>query len=133
MTAGPAGLWSGSILAPLNKDLASNVIHPGTGIYQPVWTGTATNGSAVAGHALGASDVEYGLTDFTSASWIADDSTSGLLNSEPLYGISDELVVPTVPEPAAATIASNGGAVPDTRSWTRPRLIHGAKFNRVSR
>ena len=108
------GLWSGSLLAPINQFLTS----PGffnTG----VWTGTLPNGSAAGSFTLG-SDSELGSTpgfsNKTNAEWVETGATpSGFTNN--MYGISQ--VLTAVPEPSTYAMALAGLACGGFSMWRR--------------
>jgi hypothetical protein len=108
-TLSSGGLWSGTIINPLNEDLTANVFGP-----LPVWTGTRDNGDSVGGAALGdtvTTDV-VGITSETDLNWVAT-SALPFTRSNPMYGISAVLTVPT-PEPSSIVllmIAAGCGSV----------------------
>ncbi len=97
----PGGLWSGAALLTTTQVGIS-------GNYQNafVWTGTSPNGQAVPGYALGTNqnyDPIIGITTNQAGSWVdigATGNGQGYDALQALYGISQELTVPT---PVTAT------------------------------
>jgi PEP-CTERM motif len=103
------GLWSGTILSPIDTDLRGN-----TSIHF-VWTGTDPNGTSDPAHSLGSpADLAVaGNTTFTTSDWV----DRALLTPSPgalphnLYGISQLLTVPqqtVVPEPSSLVLGVFG-------------------------
>jgi hypothetical protein len=109
-TADPGGLWSGTLLNPIDQDLT------GTTLIEQVWTGTAkstpfghTSVNPLGGNVGQAKPGDAGATD---SNWIAntifgaDDTLKYAM-----YGISQELTVPQVPsapEPSSLWMAGVG-------------------------
>lgn len=100
LTTSSGGLWSGSILNPIDKDLAGNGTHR-----IAVWTGTAFDGSAFADYELGAFNTINGLNPYTDHNWVAAWHAGAGLNSHLVYGISEVLVVPSSVVPEATSLA----------------------------
>lgn len=107
-----SGLWSGSLLAPINGFLT----YPSS-FDTAVWTGTGLNGTSDGSFALGVTG-EFGpmtgLSNKSNGDWIADGSLSSG-NRMSMYGISQVLTVTGVPEidPAGmgSVLALVGGAL----------------------
>ncbi len=122
-TTSSGGLWSGTLLNPLNEDLSGSKFGA-----EPVWTGTRDNGDSVGGLALGdtgTTDV-IGVTSETDDEWVAT-SQADFNRSLQMYGISAELTVPAVPEPSSIVIwlsAAGCGAVgaKARRRWQNRRV-----------
>lgn len=100
-----AGLWSGSLVAPINQFLTSPFFFD-TG----VWTGTLQNGTAAGSFTLGSGSGFGSIPGFsnkTNAEWVETGATpSGFTNN--MYGISQ--VLTAVPEPSACIMALVGTA-----------------------
>jgi len=94
------GLWSGSLLHPINEDLS------GVGVSEIVFTGTNPDGSK-SFWPLGSPQVSIGLSIDSDASWIFNGAIFSDANEFPLYGISADLIVPqsVVPEPPSLWMA----------------------------
>ncbi len=105
-TSSSGGLWSGTLLNPINEDLTGNVPIP----ISLVWTGTLPNGQIDALHALGSAQPQLGDPYNTDSTWVDySNGATGSTNSAPMYGISDVLTVPSaVPEPASMLLALTG-------------------------
>ncbi len=119
------GLWSGSLLNPVDEDLSDRLItHQGT------WTGTGTNGSVYyqspiypagpLGDFLG---VVIGNSSATGGGWVNDgvwpsESTFGVFH---IFGISQ--VLTAVPEPSSLWLAVIGGLGVSARCWSRKRRV----------
>lgn len=97
------GLWSGSLLAPINQFLTSPFPY-NTG----VWTGTLPNGSAAGSFTLGSNSgfgSTPGMSSKTNSEWVETGATpSGFTNN--MYGISQ--VLTAVPEPSTYAMALAG-------------------------
>jgi len=110
--ASSGGLWTinDSTPALLNSGISQDL--NGTSQYgASVWSGTATAGDGDTIVKLGTSSPSYGIAGYTNTgwnSWGLSPSTSGLH----LYGISQELTVPSAPsaapEPSTIWIAAVG-------------------------
>ena len=105
-TSSPGGLWSGTLLAPLQEDLLS------THLDRIVFTGTQTTGLGFPGAELGSgvSSAEAGFSTITSSGWIASAIGNGTTS---IYGISNPLTVP-VPESSSIVLgmlAAGSGAL----------------------
>ncbi|HZW30058.1 MAG TPA: PEP-CTERM sorting domain-containing protein [Isosphaeraceae bacterium] len=112
------GLWSGSILNPIDEDLAGLGVHSGS---TGVWSGTNTNGSTSANHLGDFFGVTIGSTSATTAAWVNDgswpsDTTSGVF---PIYGISQ--VLTAVPEPSTLWMAGPALLAVAALCWSRSR------------
>lgn len=110
----PAGLWSGSLLAPINQFLTAPCFFD-----IAVWTGTLPNGSAAGSFTLG-SGSEFGstpgLSNKTNNEWVETGATpSNFANN--VYGISQLLTA--VPEPSTYAMALAGIACGGYSMWTR--------------
>lgn len=90
-----SGLWSGSLLAPINEFLTYPFFYD-TG----VWTGTQSDGTSAGSFTLGVNEQfgpMTGLSNKANAEWI---ETSYLFSNQlmNMYGISQVLTVSSVPE-----------------------------------
>jgi len=110
-----AGLWSGSLLAPINQFLTSPFFF-NTG----VWTGTLQSGTAAGSFTLGSGSGFGSIPGFsnkTNAEWVETGATpSGFTNN--MYGISQ--VLTAVPEPATL-VTVLAGVVSGSFSMLRRR------------
>jgi hypothetical protein len=121
-TAGSGGLWSGSLLSPIVKDLQ------GTNITAFVWTGTQTDGTADPSLPLGSTNPSGAVTGVSTKinnEWIDSLSTPTAINQF-IYGISPILTVPgssgtVVPEPSTAIVAAFGAVAFIAYGWSRRR------------
>ena len=108
------GLWSGSLLAPINQFLTSPFSYD-TG----VWTGTLQNGSAAGSFTLG-SGSELGsipgLSGKTTAEWVSTGAVPSSFTNN-MYGISQ--VLTAVPEPSTYAMALAGLACGGFSMWRR--------------
>jgi hypothetical protein len=109
-----AGLWSGSLLAPINQFLTSLFSFD-----TAVWTGTLPNGLAAGSFTLG-SGSEFGstpgLSNKTTSEWVETGATPSNLNNN-MYGISQ--VLTAVPEPSTYAMALAGLACGGFSMWRR--------------
>lgn len=109
-----AGLWSGTLLAPINQFLTSPFFF-NTG----VWTGTLQNGTAAGSFTLG-SDSQFGsipgLSNKTDAEWVETGATPSSFTNN-MYGISQ--VLTAVPEPSTYAMAVAGIAYCGFSMWRR--------------
>lgn len=112
------GLWSGSLLNPINEDLSGMGVSTGsTGL----WTGTNTNGSASANPLGNFFGVTIGNSLDADGTWVNDgswpaDNTSGVFH---VYGISQ--VLTAVPEPSTLLMASMAIIAGCACGWFRRR------------
>jgi hypothetical protein len=111
-----SGLWSGSLLNPIDEDLSGGLFtHQGT------WTGTNTNGSA-SGNPLGDFfGVVTGNSSSTDGTWVNNgvwpsDNTSGIFH---MFGISQPLTA--VPEPSSLVLAGTAMLGASAIVWSRKR------------
>ena len=88
-----SGLWSGSILHPINEDLSGSV-HSGLGVY----TGTTKSGQH-SNNPLDFFSITIGSTASTNSNWVQGVALSDLIPSR-MYGISQVLIA-AVPEPSS--------------------------------
>ena len=109
-----AGLWSESLLAPINQFLTSPFFF-NTG----VWTGTLPDGSSNGSFSLG-SGSEFGstpgLSNKTNAEWVETGATPSNVSNN-MYGISQ--VLTAVPEPSTYAMALAGVACGGFSMWRR--------------
>ncbi len=107
------GLWSGSLLNPIDEDLSGMGLHSGS---TGVWSGSNTAGKS-SGNSLGDFfGVSIGNTTQTNGTWVNNgvwpsDNSSGVFH---MYGISQ--VLTAVPEPSGIWLAGTGvlGVTPIT-------------------
>ena len=98
-----AGLWSGSLVAPINQFLTSPFFFD-TG----VWTGTLQNGSAAGSFTLGSGSGFGSIPGFsnkTDAEWVETGATPSSFTNN-MYGISQ--VLTAVPEPSTCIMGLAG-------------------------
>jgi len=99
-----AGLFSGSLLNPINIDENGDTLN------NFVWTGSLSDGTAWVGHALGPGGPDFGDSSSSGSHWITyATTTSGA--SESLYAISGVLTTAPVPEPSTLAMMALGGAI----------------------
>jgi hypothetical protein len=105
IAAGTADLWDSFILNPIS------ITETGTVITANGWTGSRADGTATADSLGNPFLVRTGFSDGTNRFWIAAGSLPpGNLNH--LYGISSDLVVPSlIPEPASFVLMPAGLAL----------------------
>ena len=98
-----AGLWSGSLQAPINEFLTNPVF-----FNTSVWTGTLPNGTGAGSFTLG-SGSEFGSTPGSSnkvnAEWVETGAVPSNVRNN-MYGISQ--VLTAVPEPSTYAMALAG-------------------------
>ena len=108
------GLWSGTLLAPINQFLTSPFFFD-TG----VWTGTLDDGTAAGSFTLG-SDSEFGsipgFSNKTNAEWVSTGAVPSSFTNN-MYGISQ--VLTAVPEPSTYCMALVGIACGGFSMWRR--------------
>jgi hypothetical protein len=112
------GLWSGSILHPIDKDISGNGLHTGS---TGVWTGTTTNGSSSGDHLGNFFGVTIGNSVSTNGTWVNNGvwpfaSASGVFH---MYGISQ--VLTAVPEPSSFVLAGTAVIGVGAVVWCRRR------------
>lgn len=110
----PTGLWSGSLLAPINEFLTAPIFYDTS-----VWTGTLPDGSAAGSFTLG-SDSEFGsipgLSNKSDEEWIETGATPSSFSNN-MYGISQ--VLTAVPEPSTSALVLAGTALGGYVMWRR--------------
>ena len=98
-----SGLWSGSLLSPINEFLTDPFFYD-----TAVWTGTLPDGSDAGSFTLG-SGSEFGslpgLSNKSNSDWVATGATPSNFSNN-MYGISQVLTV--VPEPSTCAMALAG-------------------------
>jgi hypothetical protein len=100
---GMSGLWSGSLINPIDQDLNGNVNGSSA-----VWTGTLPSGSGNPGLQLGSPNgATVGSTTHPNSFWVDVFNSFPIDTEAPLYGISQVLTVQgsSVPEPSALLLA----------------------------
>jgi LPXTG-motif cell wall-anchored protein len=112
------GLWSGSLLHPIDETLSGMGVNTGS---TGVWTGTNTNGSTSANPLGDFFGVTTGASTVTNGPWVNDvvwpsDTTSGIFH---MYGISQVLTV--VPEPSSFVLAGTALIGVSAWVWRRKR------------
>lgn len=114
-TSSPGGLWSGTLLAPLQEDLLS------THLDRIVFTGTQTTGLGVPGAELGSggSSAEAGFSTMNSSGWIASAIGTGVTS---IYGISNPLTVPA-PEPSSIVLGTFAAGIGALGAYARRRKV----------
>jgi hypothetical protein len=112
------GLWSGSLLNPIDEDLFGMGVNTGsTGL----WTGTNTNGTASANPLGDFFGVTIGNSLDADGTWISNgtwpiDNSSGVFH---VYGISQ--VLTAVPEPSSLALAGTAAIGVSAFVWCRKR------------
>jgi hypothetical protein len=107
------GLWSGTIMAPISIDIN------GSAISNNVWTGTDPNGDKDTAAPLGGAQVIGGLSTATDSGWIHSGNGSSAITL-PMYGISQDLIVPgAIPEPSSTILLGTGLAAVLACVWQR--------------
>ena len=90
LTTNPGGLWGGGLSSPANETLSG-----ASALY--VWTGTLSDGTA--SNPLGSVGSVYTFGDTSSVSNWMYSNISSISTPRPMYGLSEELIVPSaVPE-----------------------------------
>jgi hypothetical protein len=113
------GLWSGSLLHPINEDISGMGVHSGS---TGTWTGTNSHGSKSSNPLGDFFGVTIGVSTVTNGNWISNgvwpsDTTSGVFH---IFAISQ--VLTAVPEPSALLMASTAIVAVGAccrRSWRR--------------
>ena len=118
------GLWSGSLLHPINEDLNATIT------VSTVFTGTNTDGLGFPGFTLGNTPLppqtsllaEVGSSIRSDLGWVAS-GFSGQSGPFSLFGISQELVVSpsAVPEPSSLWMAGIALSAGLAYGWSRHR------------
>jgi PEP-CTERM motif len=110
-----SGLWSGSLLNPIDMDLSGNMAN----VF--VWTGTLFDGTTTSGVPLGNSSgfAGFGSDSTASSNWVFEDLVQTPTSLD-LYGISQVLPVAGVPEPSTLFMA--GMAIIAGLACARPRI-----------
>jgi hypothetical protein len=115
-----SGLWSGSILHPINEDL-SGALHPGFGIY----TGTLANGQR-SNNPLNSFSITLGNSSSTNALWVQGVAFPDIIPLR-MYGISQ--VETVTPEPSSFVTIGTALIGVGAFGWSRRRT----KTSRASR
>ena len=123
-TTATGGLWSGTIMSPIDLDLAGK-----TGPLVPVWTGTQASGIGSPDVPLGGTNTSLGLAvsvvgdpASVNSTWVDLIDGPNAVNSSPMYGISEVLTVAqSVPEPSSAVLIVTGLGVGLAVAWARRR------------
>ena len=106
IASGTAGLFSGTIAAPINLD------ESGKPVSAYVWAGTAPNGhQATAGNVLGSATPRLGYSTRSNSAWISYTITPVVTadTAHPFYAISSAITVPVaVPEPGSIGMMALG-------------------------
>jgi hypothetical protein len=112
------GLWSGSLLNPIDETISGMGIHSGS---TGTWTGTNTNGS-VSSNPLGDFfGVTIGVSTVTNGNWVNNgvwptDNASGVFH---MFAISQ--VLTAVPEPSSLALAGTAAIGVGAFVWCRKR------------
>jgi hypothetical protein len=114
------GLWSGTLLHAINSDLTGTT-PPNLG----VWTGTTATGIVSPSAGLGGSPpgmfCAAGNSNVTGPGW-AEEADFGVTANKLVYGVSNDLVVPSsVPEPSSWLTLGIGLGVTTVIGWSRHR------------
>jgi hypothetical protein len=96
------GLWSGSLLHAINKDV-SGVLRQNLVIFTGTTTAGVHSGNPLGGSLFGS--VTIGASSYSNGQWV-DTGTWPTLSSENMYGISEVLTV--IPEPSTLWTALAG-------------------------
>lgn len=116
-----SGLYSGSLLAPIDIDQSGNTEST------TVWTGSNTAGTAAGGiNDFGQTFTEYGNSSSITGSWIAEENGIEADNFIPLYALSSVITVASpsaAPEPGTMLLLSGAIAV----LFSAKRLRHMAR------
>jgi hypothetical protein len=110
LTTNAGGLWSGSLISNLNRQIDGTSPTTSTVFEERVWTGTWQNGEPSGVPELGTGGPRYGRFDSTNDGWITF-LTQGNLEQSRLYGISETLTVASaaaVPEPTSTAFFGLG-------------------------
>ncbi len=114
---GSGGLWSGSLMNPIDQDLA--------GVTQPQsfpWTGTLTGGGGAGIQQLGTANPIAGNNLASSGDWVQQGEAPSNDILSTMYGISQVLIVPnSVPEPSSLLMAGTAVTAGCAFRWSRRR------------
>jgi hypothetical protein len=112
---GSGGLWSGSLINAINRDLTRTVV-------ADPWTGTTVSGVGDPGLQLGDASAEIGSTTFANSNWVSVESFPTGIFPGALYGISQVLTVQSsVPEPSTLLMAGTAISAGCAFGWARRR------------
>jgi hypothetical protein len=113
-----SGLWSGSIINPIDLDLSST--NPGGDSI--TWNGTNVDGTTQGAFALGGSSgiAGFGFDNTATSGWVFNDFF-GTGDSFRMYGISQVLTVTSVPEPSTLLMAVTAISVGLAIGWSPRR------------
>jgi hypothetical protein len=104
VASGTNGLYSGSLLSPVDIDQNGNTLSTG------VWTGSNSAGTASGGiNDLGQTFPEIGVSTSTTGGWLAAGNGVESGNSNPLYALSSVITVPAAsgtPEPGTFALVA---------------------------
>ena len=110
VAASTADLFSGTLLHAINLTESGSTTVPKLNGSSYAWTGSMTNGSTFTNAGLGASGNYVVVGNYTlSADYYIIASNALSTYTAPMYAISAELTVPSVPEPAALSLLASGG------------------------
>lgn len=109
-----AGLWSGTLLNPINEDI-NGVTTSATS----VWTGTSPTGAGNPGLTLGSGAAWAGNPNVTFPAWVSS-ALPPQTDTLAMYGISQVLTVPAaaVPEPSSVLLLGAGFVLVLACGWT---------------
>jgi hypothetical protein len=107
-----SGLWSGSILNPIDEDLSGDVLS-----HFAVYTGTLANGHH-SNNPLNSFSITIGNSGSTNSNWVQGPAFPDLIPLR-MYGISEVLTV--VPEPSSLLLAGIALISVSAFGWVRKR------------
>jgi hypothetical protein len=112
------GLWSGSLLNPIDETISGMGIHSGS---TGTWTGTTTNGSGSSNPLGDFFGVIIGVSTTTDGYWVNNgvwpsNNACGVFH---MFGISQ--VLTAVPEPSSLVLAGTAAIGLSTFVWCRKR------------
>ena len=111
VAASSTALWAAdttALLHAINLTESGSTTLPTINGNPYAWTGSSKDGTGYTGYTLGTASPIFGGYNGTNQGFIANYNTSSAF-SGPLYAISSELTVPSVPEPAALSLLASGG------------------------